>query len=183
MSIRVCRNPIRRIRLSWAISLAAAWLIGGPCASISPAAPPAGPISDGKTPAVRALENAGLKSDNESLLAYLAQRGDANNQQVLSELVRQLGASEWRTRDEATRKLMAMGVAAREAMEKAATDPDLEVRTRAKEILAQLNGPSQLSLVLEAIAERKTPGAVPLLLERMPALGATAQEAGRRALV
>ncbi len=128
------------------------------------------------------LEKAGLKSDNESLLAYLAERVDPVNRQLLSELVRQLGAEDWKTREEATKKLIAMGAAAREAMEKATTHKDPEVQGRAKLVLERLSRPSKLSLVLAVITDRKLPGAVPILLARMPDMGSTDQKAARRAL-
>jgi HEAT repeat protein len=181
--MRIRLSPITGIRLSWAILLAAGGLIGGLCFRACPAATPAGPIGDGNTPAVRALESAGLKSDNASLLAYLAPKGDPPDCQTLAELVRQLGAEEWKTRDEATKKLIALGAAAREAMERASADTDPEVQARAKMILERLGaGPSQLSLVLAVITERKTAGAAAILLERMPYMGDTTREAARRAL-
>jgi len=182
VSMRIHFSSNTGIRLAGVISLAACGLMGGLCASACPAATPAGKTSDVKTPAVIALEKAGLKSDNESLLAYLAQRGDPVDTQLLTELVRQLGAEDWKTREEATKKLIAMGAAAREAMEKATTHKDIEVQIRAKLVLEQLKGPDPMSLVLAVIAERKLPGTVPILLRRMPDMGSTGLEAARRAL-
>jgi len=136
------------------------------------------------TPAAKALEKAGLKSDNASLLAYLAQESDPTNPQMkkVAELVRQLGDTSWEVREDATKQLKAMGSVARDALEKAATDTDPEVTTRVKDILEHLEGPSRMSLVLQTMIERKTPGAVRILLERLPGMDAPVQEVGRQAL-
>ena len=77
MSIRVLRDAITVVRLSWVVSLAGAWMVGWALAGACPAARPSTPASQGKSQAVKALENAGLKSDDASLLAYLASGSDA----------------------------------------------------------------------------------------------------------
>ncbi|RPI63326.1 MAG: HEAT repeat domain-containing protein, partial [Planctomycetaceae bacterium] len=167
--------------------LAAGWVICVATAVPSFAADPVAPAPAAKTPASLALEAAGIKSDNDSLLAYLSNKSVPLAQTETTELIRQLGNDKWAVRDEATKKLKAMGPAARAALEKAANDPDLEIQARVKEILGQISGQptaaSPMEMVLAVIAERKTPGAVPALLKAIPDMSETLQPAGKQALI
>ena len=136
------------------------------------------------SPAVKALEAAGLKTDNESLLHFLGPKVPAESTQAkqIAGLVEKLGAADSTTRDEAGKKLKALGFAARDSLYKATENQNLELAERAQDILDQITAPALTNNLLQVLAERKTPGAVPVLLERLPTLGAAAQEPGRRAL-
>jgi hypothetical protein len=57
---------------------------------------------------------------------------------ALEQLIEQLGASDFRKRDEATRRLEAQGMAAVPALQKALSHPDAEVRRRAGDLVPQL---------------------------------------------
>jgi len=176
------RNVINGMLLSWTILLVAGGLIAGFCSSACLADAPASQTRGGNSHVVTVLERTGIKSDDKSLLAFLAQRGDSPNSRSLPELVEQLSSETWKTRDEATKNLIAMGLAARKAMEKAAAGKDPEVQMRARFVLEYIKGPSRLSLVLAVIAERKPPGAVPILLARMPDMNSTDLTTAGRAL-
>jgi len=56
----------------------------------------------------------------------------------IEEFIRQLGAENWKDREEAQKELIRIGGSALEAVEKAARSSDAEVRTRAETILKQL---------------------------------------------
>src|SRR4051812_25436410 len=55
-----------------------------------------------------------------------------------AELVEQLGAASFTTRERATKRLKRLGIAGRTALEAACKDSDAEVRSRASEILADV---------------------------------------------
>src|SRR5262245_11407795 len=54
-------------------------------------------------------------------------------------LVRDLGSEEFATREKATRRLLELGIATRDALLAAAADADAEVRARARAILATVS--------------------------------------------
>lgn len=53
----------------------------------------------------------------------------------IAALVRDLGSGQFAVREKATRQLIELGIVTREALQRAAGDPDAEVRTRARAIL------------------------------------------------
>jgi len=85
-----------------------------------------------------------------------------------AKLVADLGAEEFAVRQEATRKLQALGRAAAPALEEAAKSDDPEVRARAREILKTLSGGTQAKAVrrlmaIRTLGELKKPEALPAL--------------------
>jgi hypothetical protein len=62
----------------------------------------------------------------------------AELQEQIDSLVKQLGADDWSARDRAMKRLMEIGPAALEAVSAVRNSEDMEVRTRAQEILAKL---------------------------------------------
>jgi hypothetical protein len=84
-------------------------------------------------------------------------------------LVRDLGAERHQTREEATRKLQALGAAAAPALRKAADSDDPEVRTRAGEILKALQGGGPQAqfvrrlMAIRTLGELRKPDALPAL--------------------
>ena len=65
---------------------------------------------------------------------------------LVEHLLADLGAPEWTTREVASRRLVALGVAALEAVEARIADPDLEIATRARCIARRIidQGPPEL---------------------------------------
>ncbi|HEX3726392.1 MAG TPA: hypothetical protein VHV08_09120 [Pirellulales bacterium] len=59
--------------------------------------------------------------------------------QRISTLVRQLGDSSFSERQRASRELIAIGIAAQDALAAAANDPDAEIRSRARAVLAAVS--------------------------------------------
>lgn len=57
------------------------------------------------------------------------------NQQKASDLVRQLGNDSYRVRERATHQLLRMGLAAKQALQEGADDPDPEIRRRCLDLL------------------------------------------------
>jgi hypothetical protein len=83
-------------------------------------------------------------------------------------LVKQLGDADFKVRDEAQRKIAAMGEAARAEMEKAAKSDDPEVATRAQALLQALKGraqdrPIRQLMAIKALGELKDKQALPVL--------------------
>ena len=54
----------------------------------------------------------------------------------IAECIRELGSGSFAVREQAAHKLVLLGIAAREALVEASTDPDAEVRVRARAVLA-----------------------------------------------
>jgi hypothetical protein len=86
------------------------------------------------------LQEAKVGSDAASMLAYLrllsAPNEDLKN---LDSLIRQLGHDDFVTREAATQKLVALGLAARTAALRATTADDQEVRRRAQTCVEQID--------------------------------------------
>ncbi|MFP4058540.1 MAG: HEAT repeat domain-containing protein [Candidatus Brocadiia bacterium] len=61
------------------------------------------------------------------------------------ELVAQLGSADWRQRQEASRRLAALGEVARPALEQAARSPDPEVAWRAEQLLQRIRPPEMVA--------------------------------------
>ncbi len=83
---------------------------------------------------------------------------------VIEKLVQQLGADDFRSREQASRKLAAHGEKARGALEKAARESESpEVRWRAKQLLQRLKGAAERPLGAED--DTSEPGARPDVTE------------------
>jgi hypothetical protein len=75
--------------------------------------------------------------------------------QKLVELVRRLGDSDFRAREEASRELFAIGLAAKEALLEGAKDPDLEVRRRCRGLLPEILEADRQAKLAAFIADRE----------------------------
>jgi hypothetical protein len=120
---------------------------------------------------VRTLKDADVRADDEGLLAYL--RGLKPGSEVrrqIKGLIASLGSDSFAEREEATRRLTALAVAARLDLEQATHSSDREVARRAKAILDEYDAAADdsdmvLLAVLREVARRHTPGAIPVLLD------------------
>ena len=99
-------------------------------------------IAQGKTAADEAiLTNAGLKTDNATLLAFFNKRTlhDADRE-IVAKLIRQLGSATYRTREQALAELIARGPVVVGMLRAALQDNDLEIVRRVEKCLAQDSG-------------------------------------------
>ncbi|MFP4056349.1 MAG: HEAT repeat domain-containing protein [Candidatus Brocadiia bacterium] len=102
-------------------------------------------------------------------------------------LIRQLGAKDYQAREEATRKLRAIGPAAVPALQEAAKADDPEVRMRAREALQGIRGGREAQAVrrlmaIRALGEMGKPEALPLLRRLAGAEAPFAADYARRAI-
>jgi cell wall-associated NlpC family hydrolase len=70
--------------------------------------------------------------------AHLLAADESPTQQQITELVKQLGNDSYRIREQAQRKLLKIGLLARKALVSGLKNPDLEIRLRARRLLAQV---------------------------------------------
>ncbi len=101
----------------------------------------------------------------ETMIDELGAEGPVEN---IDELIRQLGADDYQTRESAHRKLVAAGSAALPQLKKATGSDDLEVATRAKKIIDSLtSGGGDVSvrrlMAIRTLGELKDARAVPAL--------------------
>jgi hypothetical protein len=87
----------------------------------------------------RALAHAALFGLAAAALCWACGQADASggnaSPERIAALVRDLGSDKFAVREKATRQLIEMGIVTREALHRAATDPDAEVRVRARAVL------------------------------------------------
>jgi HEAT repeat protein len=112
-------------------------------------------------------------SDDSKLLDELRKRSmqEAEKDKVLA-LVQKLGDDVFSAREQAQNALLSMGIAVVPVLRQAVNDPDLEIRTRAAVLLAQIekDRSQELSPVtLRLIAFRKPPGSAEALLAYLSA--------------
>ncbi|MFP6650068.1 MAG: hypothetical protein VB817_11430 [Pirellulaceae bacterium] len=70
--------------------------------------------------------------------AHLLAADEPPTQQQITELVKQLGNDSYRIREQAQQKLLEIGLLARKALVSGLKNPDLEIRLRARRLLAQV---------------------------------------------
>src|SRR6059036_3602768 len=70
------------------------------------------------------------------MLPFVPAVADDPDDKEIARLVKQLGSSDYRMRDAATKRLQEIGKPALDALNKAATGKDLETRRRAEQIVA-----------------------------------------------
>ncbi|REK19586.1 MAG: hypothetical protein DWQ37_00525 [Planctomycetota bacterium] len=97
-----------------------------------------------------------------TLAAVPASRAPASDGKVPSEridaLVRDLGSDKFATREQASRRLRELGIVTRESLERAASDPDAEVRLRARSILAEVRASDFEARVARFLADNEGSG-------------------------
>jgi hypothetical protein len=119
----------------------------------------------------KTLKEAGLTADNDSLLRYLrGLKPGADVRRQVKGLVAGLASNRFEEREEASRRLTELAGFAKGELEQARRSTDREVARRAKAILDAFAAEADrrgdvLLAVLREIGRRKSPGAVPLLLE------------------
>jgi hypothetical protein len=120
------------------------------------------------------LAAAKIPSDAKGVSQYLQQRYLELTDARIQQLTEQLGDDDWYRREEATQRLMMLGLRAKRHLEAATRDPDLEVRDRAKRCLADAENTGRNAQEVAAAAVRQLgrlapPGATSLLLRCLEA--------------
>jgi HEAT repeat protein len=118
------------------------------------------------------LREAGIAADGGGLLDFLrsVSPADADPEQA-EQLVRQLGSENFKLREEATRKLVAMGCRALPALRQSLKGSDAEIARRATACIEQIDRPGCWGLPLAAVrllVKQRPPGAVEVLLRYLP---------------
>lgn len=155
---------MRTLSLTWLTLL----LLG-----LAAAAPSAGAPADDDE---KLLREHRAPTDGPGLLDYLRRRFTTSvSDQVIRALIEQLGDDSFEKREEASRRLTALGPRAKKQLQDALRHDDLEVRARAAACLRQLDrdGVSNqlLAAAVRVLARRAPAGAAALLLDQLPALG------------
>jgi hypothetical protein len=123
---------------------------------------------DPLTPQAQTLKDAGIRPDDAGLREYLKSLSPSPEvRREIGVLIAQLGSEDFARRDEASRRLTALAGVARADLERASRDQDREVARRAKDLLteAERREAALVRAALREVTRRKTPGAVPLLLD------------------
>jgi HEAT repeat protein len=118
------------------------------------------------------LKEAGVATDGPGLLAFFRKRTltDADRKR-LELLVRQLGSTSYKQRQEAQAELVALGAPSLPFLKAAEKDPNVEVRKRALKCSVQIeNGPASAlpAAAARLLAVRRPAGAVAALLAYIP---------------
>src|SRR5437764_11529207 len=119
------------------------------------------------------LQQAGVRSDGPSLLAFFQKRTARVGQDEVRDLVRQLSVRSFSTRERAAKTLVERGASAVPQLLQATQSPDAEVRRRAVECLRQIDQNAVPALVASAarlLADRKPAGGAEALLDFLPAV-------------
>jgi HEAT repeat protein len=131
-------------------------------------------LSDYREPDLAAADEATLKAakaptEGKALLELLAKKTPAGAPgDRTKELIKQLGADDFKTREQAAAALVELGSAAVPLLKRAAKDPDLEVAKRAQECLEKIGDREGDKLVFPAlrlVALRRPDGAADALLD------------------
>ena len=122
------------------------------------------------------VRNAGLKTENEALLAFFQYRTlSTKDMTAVAELIRQLGSESYRLREHAMNELIAKGPGVVEMLREAAKDGDLEIARRAEKCLIRIeekDAPIDVApAVVRLLAVRRPPGAVETMLAFLPFAG------------
>jgi hypothetical protein len=120
----------------------------------------------------RALRAAHLPIDGPGLLAFFHKRTPTEEtRSQIEALIEQLGSESFSEREQASAELVVIGSAAAAMLRQAARDPDLEVRWRARQALADIQrrfDPELLACAARMLARRNPEGAVAGLLDYLP---------------
>jgi HEAT repeat protein len=118
------------------------------------------------------VRDAGVKPDDAGLLAFFKERTlGADDQRKLAALVRQLGDTDFGTREEATRLLVKRGTSAVPFLKPALKDSDPEIARRAEQCLQEIEQTQGATLACAAVrflGRRNVAGAIPVLLDYLP---------------
>ena len=118
------------------------------------------------------LRAAHLPTDGPGLLAFFRKRTPNEETRARIEaLVEQLGSDSFSQREQASAELVLIGSGACALLREAARDPDLEVRWRARQALADIQrgfDPDALASAARVLARRQPEGGVEALLAYLP---------------
>jgi HEAT repeat protein len=118
------------------------------------------------------LRESGIPLEPTALVHFLRQRTlDEDARVKLEALIRQLGNSSYRLREEATQKLLSMSTSVLPFLDAAARDHDLEIAHRAARVYEQIRrgpGTSQTLAAVRLLAALSPPEAVQTLLLFVP---------------
>lgn len=135
-----------------------------------PAQDEPGPAAD-----VKLLKDAGIATDEPGLLEFFKKQTRSDSQRhFIAELIKQLGAKEFRIRERATRELEQLGRAAQTALQQARNHEDVEIAARARLCLEAIDNGNHGELLVCAVrvlSARKSAAAVPVLLAFLPEAG------------
>jgi len=136
---------------------------------------PASPAADEPNPDEMLLKGAKVGTEPADLLAVLHKQvlSDKEREQIEA-LIRQLGNEEFKTRESATDKLLAIGAAAAPFLREASRSANLEVAQRASQALAEIPNAADSGLTGAAVrllARKPTADTLGALLEFFPFAG------------
>jgi outer membrane protein assembly factor BamB len=118
------------------------------------------------------LKAAGLPTDGPGLAVYFKKRSTTvANEERIKEWIRRLGDDDFKTREEASRKLVMLGPRARPFLQAALKDSDAEIVRRAQDCLARIaqdTSVTALSAAVRVLARRRPPAAAAVLLNYLP---------------
>ncbi|MBI1916373.1 MAG: HEAT repeat domain-containing protein [Planctomycetes bacterium] len=118
------------------------------------------------------LRRAGVSADDKSLLTFFrARAGNDDDLARVGALVRQLGSTSFKAREEAAEKLVRLGPAAEEALSEAVRSKDSEVVDRAKTVLRKTRDRHDavvVSAALRLLTRKRPEGTVEALLRYLP---------------
>lgn len=136
----------------------------------APPSPPGAPLNTDE----QTLRDAGLRTDPDALLSLLRSTTEDCTPERLREFVQQLGDESFEVRRTAAERLTALRGRAVPALRAAREDADPEVRRLADDCLRRIRDsvhPEWIVPAARLIAQRRPRGAVPVLLDALPALG------------
>jgi hypothetical protein len=168
---RVGATPSVRRPKESAMSAARSCLLAACLSALASARPGVGVEDEGARAYESALKAAGVRSDGESLLAYLRKRTPSEALEAkLAALVRRLGDDEFAEREKASAALVRAGRRAVPFLRPAVRDPDPEVARRARRCLeASGPGKKEVTLAVVALLARERPaGSAEVLLGYLP---------------
>src|SRR5207245_1072072 len=129
---------------------------------------------------VKLLQDAGVKTDGPGLVEFFRKQTVSEEQRrEVGKLIKQLGDDDFEVRENATRKLTALGHAAAPALRQALNQRDVEVVRRAEQCLNALKGVPPVELrtaALHVLIARKPPQGVETLLAFLPDAENAAEE-------
>jgi hypothetical protein len=121
---------------------------------------------------IKTVQRAGVAPEGPALVEFFRLKTVSDDQRrSISELVQQLGSGSYRERENATKRLIALGPAAAPALQQALKSSDAEVVTRAQRCLRVLktNPPEEImGAAARLLASRPAPKAVEALLAYIP---------------
>jgi hypothetical protein len=123
---------------------------------------------DNTTEDEKTLADAGLKSDGNSLIQFLARRSEDKFDPIqIKALISKLGDDNFETREQTSATLNAIGIAALPELKNASKSPDVEISRRAKDCIQKIEEGSRKFVVAASIrllGTKKPEGALQALI-------------------